>query len=357
MKGISSLRTRLSQLLYSHLRKELPNLQKELNEKHAGTARAIAEMGEKRSTFAEQRRFLVATSMAYETIVQAAVDGHYESSFFGLINTEAGFEDPMNMRRLRAAVQHLNQNFASQVRQYGHKYRIQATADTAGTNSKDDPPEPKLMDSYAEASDCQTVKSRDDAVSWVKELLVRSRGRELPGNFNPLLMSQLFREQSEHWSALAEAHIENIHQLCLDFVRVAINEVAAADVSQRLQQLKVDGALDQRYEAAQQELAKLIEDKQRHPITYDPSYSTNVKESRERKSNAKIQTLLDQAMVNSTDGDGNSQATVNRAALSNKLKEVVEPDMEKAIAEDALDSQLAYYKVSRNRPTRPHELN
>ena len=57
-KGIASLRVRLSQLLYKHLKKELPNLQTELNPKHAKTVEDLMQLGEKCSTVAEQKRFL-----------------------------------------------------------------------------------------------------------------------------------------------------------------------------------------------------------------------------------------------------------------------------------------------------------
>lgn len=180
IKGISQLRVRLSQLLYKHLEKELPNLQAELNAKHTQTVKELGELGDKRSTVSEQKRFLMGISTAYQAIVTSAVDGHYEHPFFVAIDTSKGFEDASNMRRLRAAVQHYNLQFASSMRQFGHKFRIPATRDAAGTNSERDLPEPPLYDEYAEASSKQEQMSRGDAVQWVKHLLVKTRGRELP---------------------------------------------------------------------------------------------------------------------------------------------------------------------------------
>lgn len=207
-KGITTLRTRLAQVLYRHLKKELPHVQAELNARYAQVEKDVLQLGEKRSTPAEQKRFLMGVSTAYQVIVDSATDGHYEHPFFGLIDTKKGFEDASNMRRLRAAVQHLNLQFASQMRQFGHKYRIWATDEASGTNSHGDLPEPHLTSEFADASSLQSTISRSDAVQWVKDVLVRTRGRELPGNFNPLLMSQLFWEQSEHWKSLAATHID-----------------------------------------------------------------------------------------------------------------------------------------------------
>lgn len=346
IKGISQLRIRLSQLLYKHLKKELPHLQAELNAKHAQTVQELGELGEKRSTVSEQKRFLMGISTAYQTIVASAVDGHYEHPFFVAIDTTKGFEDANNMRRLRAAVQHYNLQFASQMRQFGHKFRIPATDDAAGTNSPQDLPEPPLHDEYAKASSKQQEMSREDAVDWVKNLLVKTRGRELPGNFNPLLMSQLFWEQSENWEELALAHIDRIDALCSTFVRAAIQAVVTPDIADRMQALKLDEALQTRRQAAVQELDYLIKDKQRAPITYDPSYTATVQGSRGKKTKSKFQALVDQAKVNVwPDGADRSKTYVNPDVLQNGFQELLEPDMDKTSAEDALDSQLAYYKV------------
>lgn len=198
IKGVNQLRSRLSQLLYKHLKKELPNLQTELNDRNAKTVRMLRPLGEKRSTVSEQTRFLVGISTAYQTIVTRGVDGHYQHPFFGTIDTNEGLDNTNNTRRLRAAAQYYNLQLASQMRHFGHKYRIEAAEDTAGMHSSLDLPEAPLYDEYAAASEQQVHMSRDEAAEWVKNLLVRTRGCEQSGNFNPLLISQLFWEQSEH---------------------------------------------------------------------------------------------------------------------------------------------------------------
>jgi hypothetical protein len=44
----------------------------------------------------------------------------------------------------------------------------------------------------------------------VRKLLSRSRGRELPGSFNPLLVGELFRDQSVRWEGFAREHVKAI---------------------------------------------------------------------------------------------------------------------------------------------------
>lgn len=223
-------------------------------------------MGDKRSTVTEQKRFLMGVSTAYQAIVVSAEKGHYEHAFFGPVDTDIGFQTETNCRRLRAAVQYYNLQFASAMRQYGHKYSIPATRDAVGTNSPSDLPEPPLDDDLLELLTFQALKggevmSRKDAVKWVKDLLVKTRGRELPGNFNPLLMNQIFWEQSEPWEGMAMAHIDRIDNLCSQFVQTAVESVMEEDMAGRLLDLKIDEALAVRRKAAIQELKSLIDDK------------------------------------------------------------------------------------------------
>lgn len=338
-KGVSSLCTKLSKLLFKHLKKELPNLLGELKSKHAHTIAALDALGEKRSTVAEQKRFLMGIATSYQAIVSSAVDGHYENTFFGPIDVDDDVHDVSN-RRLRAAVQFLNLQFASEMRQYGHKYRIWSTEGTAGTNSKDDLPEPDLIDAYACSRECQAERSREEAVDWVKQILVRTRGRELAGNFNPLLMSQLFREQSELWEDFAAYHIHKIATLCAAVVKAAIDEVVSEDISAKLQAERVDPTMRQRQANAKAELHQLIQDKLRQPITYDPSYTAHVQEARTQKTMAKIQALMDQSEVEYRVENGDGRTLIVPRRLANKLKEATDLDMDKISAEDALDSLL-----------------
>ncbi|KAK1070387.1 hypothetical protein LTR48_009474, partial [Friedmanniomyces endolithicus] len=121
MVGIESLRNRLSQMLYKHLKAELPSLQKELNEQHSEVVIDLEKLGEKRTTTREQRRFLMKLSQEYQDVVKAAVNGQYEHNFFGTLDPDTSIDDEGNMRRIRAVVQYLNMQFASAMREFGHK--------------------------------------------------------------------------------------------------------------------------------------------------------------------------------------------------------------------------------------------
>lgn len=60
---------------------------------------------------------------SYKQIVDAAVDGHYENSYFGHFHAvEQPTGHPRNMRRVRAVIQRLNLQFARQMGQYQAGY-------------------------------------------------------------------------------------------------------------------------------------------------------------------------------------------------------------------------------------------
>jgi len=127
-----------------------------------------------RGTLQEQRLYLVHVSQSFLSLVKAAVDGIYVHEFFGDAMTLAGFR-----KRLRAVVQDVLLDLARDMRREGHSQEI--TEDVS-------PQKP--------ASTPEKI-SRSDLLGRVRELVRRSRGCELPGTFNPLIVEDLFYQQSK----------------------------------------------------------------------------------------------------------------------------------------------------------------
>ena len=97
---------------------------------------------------------------------------------------------------------------------------------------------------------------------------------------NPLLISELFWEQSKNWKTIAAVHVENIAQHCSKFVLAAINATVTSDVADRLQAVNIDNALNKRLVEAKSQLADIIDDTKHHPITYDSAFVQLVQEAR-----------------------------------------------------------------------------
>jgi len=345
MLGIKALRTRLTKLLDKHLKTELPALQSELQEKHREVCHELSLLGEKRSTLQEQRRYLMKVSTAYQEIVKAAVNGQYEHEFFGDLDPDESVNHDKNMHRLRAVVQYLNLQFSTAMRLYGHKLLV--TEESEVTSSDGSKSQQKVDEDYAWCSGLQEVISREGAVQRVRKILVRSRGRELPGTFNPLLISQLFWEQSANWKSIAEFHIDKVAKVCSDFVASAIDFTVSPDISHRLQYLKIQNALDERLKSAKNELSHIIADTKHHPITYDPAYTNIVQQVRQRRHDIKVERLLQDAETDIyTHHTKHQKQYLQIEVMQQGMKSLIEPDMDKTSSEDALDSQQAYYTVS-----------
>jgi hypothetical protein len=129
-----------------------------------------------RASIEEQRLYLLTLSQTFQSLTKAAVDRTYNNDFFEDIKANASYQ-----KRIRAVIQNLNQSFAKTMAHEGHYYSV-------ANRSKDVPGQkcsPKVK-----------VITRAKFLNHIKTLMKRSRGCELPGTFNPIIISDLFREQS-----------------------------------------------------------------------------------------------------------------------------------------------------------------
>ena len=203
--GITSLRDRLSQLLFDHVKQELPKLRKDLEEAFTDTQLLLDAMGNRRATSQECKAFLSHLSLDLYEVGKAAVNGHYEGEYFAHDKDQTfSVESTTTIRRLRAVIQYKNSEFSNLLRTRGYKYHIgdreEAKVDGEVTDKARIHSEAVKIDVgpmvlIAEPAP-PTHWSKPRAIDWVRRVLVRTRGKELPGNFNPLLISELFWKQS-----------------------------------------------------------------------------------------------------------------------------------------------------------------
>lgn len=223
--GIDALRTRLSHLLFDHVKKELPRLQDDLEKALTKAQDELKVLGKSRSTVAECRTFLAQLNMDCHEICKAGLNGNYEHDHF-----KAGNEDEFSLKssstiaRIRAAIQYANTTFADDFRKKGHKYHIQ---DSEASEAS----EPGTVDA---AGAQPRILPKSEALQWVRKMLLRSRGPELVGNFNPHLIAELFWEQSDPWEKLAKAHIQQVSRLCEKFLNNLLDQVAPKDLKVRI---------------------------------------------------------------------------------------------------------------------------
>jgi hypothetical protein len=347
--GIDSLRERLSKVLLNHLIKELPSLKEEMVNKLQGTLAEIEKLGDRRNTANEQRMVLMKISMRVNNTLKSAIQGYYEASFFGPINMDAAVDASENIRRFRAVVQHLNINFANDMRLRGHKYAFGAGPGDEEQDTEEDAEAQEELDKLGEYSRPDhllkpTELTRQEAVEWVKKILERSRGYELPGTFQPMLISQLFWEQSQPWKHIASQHIETVASVCKQFVGMVLQDSAPSEFRSRIAAFNVDSALTQALHSAKEELAKVLKDKDRHPTTYNHYFTTTIQKMRQRKYQQITKKAAKASEVTMRDYNDNIRTHVDPEKLTGEMEKAIELDMDVFSSQEALDMERAYYK-------------
>ncbi|KAI7914003.1 interferon-induced GTP-binding protein Mx2 [Pyricularia oryzae] len=345
MLGIDTLRVRLSHLLFNHVKNELPRLMSDLEVALESSKRDMEPLGNSRSTAAECRQYLAQLSMDCHEICKAASNGHYEHEYFKVKDGgDFTFTKKSTISRLRAAVQHWNNKFSEDIRTEGHKYRI----------SRVDPGELDPIDiteeGFGKSNKGPKRMSKAEAYSWVKGVVLRSRGTELFGSFNPHVVAELFWEQSQPWAELANAHVDLICDICESFLTHLLETKGAKDVTPRIWSI-IKNRLQQRRAAAHDELRKLLEDLKGFPINYNHYYTDNLHKSRQEKLKSHLKAgkpgyFEHHASMNCSRGlhyEKFDVATV--VGMVSTICTKANADMEDFSCEEAIECLLAIYKV------------
>ncbi|KAE9373038.1 hypothetical protein N431DRAFT_465349 [Stipitochalara longipes BDJ] len=357
MLGIEPLRVRLSDLLLRHIKQELPKLREELDQTYEQTLLDLQALGRERSTVHLQKQYLMQLSLQFYDLSKAGVNGHYESDYFGPVEKRSSFGSTLHERRLRAAVQLLNIKFAKAMSEIGHKYEFTEPVAVVREVSEEEnyTPTSAIETDGAESELDQglpvpEVLCRVEALSWVKTVLIRTRGRELPGSFNPLLIGELFWEQSENWRGLAENHLHDVSKLCYNFVVDLLQYICPVDVSSRVQASIAEKSLKRRVEAGEAELKKLLQDRKRYPMTYNHYYTLTIQKMRREKNRVEIERCLEDATYTTMMYDSYRNAVqvskVKHEKVVRGFHEKLELDMDSHSCSDALDDFRAFYKVT-----------
>ena len=348
-RGIDALRSRLSHLLFEHVKEELPKLRGDLENALLTATQDLHILGDPRSELSECKAYLSQLSLDYFQTCKAADDGHYEGDYF-ISNTGESFDlsSPSTIRRMRAVVQYMNAQFAENMRINGQKYQV----DMSGQGSA--PPQVTNVStslrkrSLSKSTSPQTL-GRDEAVAWASRVLVRTRGRELVGNFNPLLVGELFWDQCSNWRALARQYLESVEGMCSRFLNILLEDKCPKDIVSRLRHSLVEDALKARYDSALEELGRIMEDNKSYPINYNHYYTETINERRQKRQKASLAQCIEDATTREEPHENYSTRTSARVNVNRAIEaysRCIDPNMENVSCEEALDCVLAIYEVS-----------
>jgi GTPase SAR1 family protein len=185
--GISSLKTRLSELLMTISRREFPNVKADVAKRLNQCRNELNKIGPTRNEHAAQRMFLGQLGTRFQEVTQCALNGYYDGEdVFG--------SDPS--LKLITNITKMNEGFANDIWRRGHKRHISATWSSEGESKYDlaDDDDVKnltadVLSSYPELCDivdwedydCPKPKSfaEDPITDHIEHVYQMNRGSEL----------------------------------------------------------------------------------------------------------------------------------------------------------------------------------
>lgn len=314
--GVKSLKTRLSNVLKDQILRQLPGLLGDVEAGISSCEQQLHRLGDPRTTLEDQRRYLLRASREYSVLMKAAVDGFYNDPFFGSANTAAGYS-----RRLRAVVQNTLTTFGEDMRLKGQN-RIVVESEPA------------------EAGEI----SRSDYMTEVTELMRKSRGCELPGTFNPLIIGELFTEQCQPWKDIATGAKNDILEAVYRTIQAILDHTTAAETTKGIFRI-VNEKVDALKSDINRKMAELLgPHDEGHPITYNHYLTDNVQKAQSERRRRRFEAAWKGFF--GTEDPKAPQYHVYPLQLMKVLEERTEVDMDCYASELTVDYMQAYYKVS-----------
>ncbi|OQE24082.1 hypothetical protein PENFLA_c010G03015 [Penicillium flavigenum] len=333
--GTDNLRSRLSTLLVNHVQRSLSKLVSEINQRTQKIQSSMAKLRTPRETIHQQKALLFNLGSDFHRITEQALTGMYFDDFFAT-RVDDGQPTARDPRRLRALIHALNEDFADIMdiagcRQFIHGVNNQITSLLNPCNP------------YANIRQ-PDHKSRLEFELDVLELMCRDRGLEFPGNISPLVVANLFRDQSEPWEEIAGAHVKKSWETSREFVSLLLDHLTDEHMSAVIMRTVIQPQFDRMLDSLQDKVHELTAAYKRgfalplgrsfrgHPLPLDRSFLARMQKSRNDRVLAHLQQNLPSTFSNTYTMGEIQAATQNMESSSNPF-----------VASDIIDQFQAYY--------------
>jgi hypothetical protein len=314
--GVKTLRPRLSEVLKGEILHQLPSLVKDVEQNIAECQSYLQHLGVARNNLKEQRRYLMLVSQKFSTLMRAAINGVYNDPFFGDLKTEAGCE-----KRLRAVVQNRLEKFSD-------KMEIEGRARL-------------IVEELPESVSSRHI-FRSNYLIEVENLMRKSKGCELQGTFNPMIVVDLFTEQCEPWNDICIQTKDIIVQAVYRVMQFVIEQITVKETTDGILQMII-----KRFEICEKKVNNKLTELLRphsygHPITYNHDLTVHVQEAQTDRRNRKLQDFFDTRILYDRPDKTARDKVLEILSL---LMEEDPIEMQRYASELALDYMEAYYKV------------
>lgn len=365
--GIMALKDRLRELLVDLTRREFPKVRSEIDKKLTESQRELISLGPNRETKEQQHRYLLGLATEFQKITDAALAayyGHYDV-----------FEDKPSLK-LATIVAQLNERFSDGVRSNGHTFEFATTEPALETVDvpQEWPPQVKLeltlsddgqkskrskskkqlgtnknvpaLEDYPEILDVLesatqvATGGKDKLLPWIEDVFWSSRGFEL-GNFNPAIISTIWKAQSKNWEGLTLRHINRVILVVHRFIRDLLALVSPDErIRANILSLVID-SLCERYGNAVKHV-KFCLDVERSGTLL--SMDDRFQESLEKARRSRVKSTLQKHAFTIPDGHGEKQVVNLDSILQTPPMTTVEHTVQ-----DIHDILHTYYEVARKR--------
>lgn len=224
-RGVAALRAKLSRILHNHIRKSLPAVIQDIQDKVSDMEAELDRLGQPRNTPEDMRAYLIDIASHFQRLVQDGIRGHYIDPFFGGFNgTHRKLRS--NLRNFNRAIRHILVTFGSAQKVTDGHY-----------DTSQQPPTPGYLEEFLEVYTNNQCLPEPEPITW-EELSTRlerqaasNQGTELPGYVNKEIVIQLFQNQAKPWKVIASLHNEEIVRVARIFVTEAFEHIVGSSNS------------------------------------------------------------------------------------------------------------------------------
>ena len=326
--GVRELRTRLRLVLMEQISAELPQVVREIEAGIETCRDSLIRLGPPRESVKDQREYLTKLSDKVSKVTKEAVDGQYRDNFF----------DAAKDKKLRSVTRDMLDQFAEHMTKRGHLQNILKDSETSPSNPKPDAdpvslPLPILRETY---------------LRGLRPIIQESRGRELSGTFNPLLIGRVFLDQSVKWDLIASIYGNRLWNACKSFFELLMRHAAQDSTAEAILQNVIEPALESRKTHLLSKIDELLSPYRKgYPLTLNASF---VRESQKLEEEINDKARAPSGARVGASSFGNPSSGPSLFGASNPRSEIPrsEEDLLTHACSQLLAGSQAYYKVAKN---------
>lgn len=329
MVGISALRLRLSNVLVSCISQELPRLVRDVRTGITECQEQLKKLGPARRTLDEQRNSLFEASQMFFSLMKDSVHGSYHDAFFGSSESDTEYN-----KRLRAVVQNALRQFALDMRSRGHFVQLVDHFPEGKASAREFEPKPVTRDMF---------------LDYVQMRMARTRGRELPGTFNPDVVGDLFFDQARPWTSIVHSTRERLIEATQLTIGLVLEHVVHPSMAEQIQRHLIRPNVDRIGKALFEKADEVLKPHLKgRPMTFNHYFTENMWKKRRTERRKVMEKKINDFFRKGPEAARASKTWKGELDLGDLLDHFAEEsdvDFDRFVCIEATNAMEAYYSV------------